>query len=478
MSTTRAIAWNTIIQFIGKGISTAIGVVVISMMTRHLGEARFGMYSTANAYFQVFAIMLDLGFNVMLVQMLGERAGDKAFEDRATSATFTLRLVTTLTVMTIAPVIGFFIPQYPIELKLAFVAIWLSFVTASLNQIVIGIQQRHLKMAAVATAEVAGRATLLGGLLLGVNFGWGLIPIVLVVSIGGTVNFLINIWQARRYASFAWNWDPAFWKILVRRAWPIGVSIIFNLIYFKADTLILSLTRPFEEVGIYSAAYRVLEILTTLPFIYTGLILPLLANSWVTQNKERFRTILKHSFTVMAVLVFPMCIGIAILGERVMILVAGDGFGASGTVLKILMLGVVAIYLGTISSHAVIAVDAQKKMMPIYISVAIVILGLYFWLIPIYGMWAAAWLTFGSEIVIAIASTIIALHVSQTLVDVYPLLKVLVCALLMGLAILPFANSPLIVPILCGVIVYSVLLVLSGVASKQLLGEVMTSRAK
>ena len=476
MSTTRAIAWNTIIQFIGKALSTAIGVIVIATMTRHLGETRFGMYSTANAYYQVFVIMLDLGFSVMLVQMLGERAGDKAFEDRATSATFTLRLVTTITLLSIAPIIGFFIPQYPFELKLALVAIWFSFVTASLNQIVIGIQQRHMQMMAVAISEVAGRLTLLGGLLFAVQRGWGLIPIVLIVSIGSTVNFFFNLFSARRVASFAWNWDPAFWKILLIRTWPIGVSIIFNLIYFKADTLILSFVRPFDEVGIYSAAYRVLEILTTLPFMYAGVILPLFANAWATKNQERFRSLLKHSYTVMALMIFPMIVGVYLLGERIMSLVAGPGYETSGTILKILILAVGAIYLGTVSSHAVIALDVQKKMMRIYILVAIITLIGYILFIPTYGMWAAAWLTLFSESVIAIMSTKISFEASKGSFDYLPLLKIGLSAVLMGIAIIPLMNLSLIFLIPCAIIIYFALVVMTGTVSKEVLHEILSIR--
>ena len=264
MSNTKALAWNTGVQILGKAVSTAIGVVVVSLMTRHLGDVGFGMYSTANAFFQIFAIMLDLGLNVMLVQMLGERAGDTAYENRAISATFTLRILSALVLLGIAPIIGLALP-YPPELKLALFAIWGSFFMSSLNQIVIGVQQRHLKMHIVAISEVSGRLILLVGLLASIALHWGLIPIVLIVSIGSTVNFFINVLVAQRYASFAWNWDPEFWRILIKRSWPIGVSILFNLIYFKADTIILSFVRPFQEVGIYSAAYRVLEILVTLP---------------------------------------------------------------------------------------------------------------------------------------------------------------------------------------------------------------------
>ncbi|MFZ2804663.1 MAG: flippase [Patescibacteria group bacterium] len=476
MSTTRALAWNTGVQIFGKIVSTAIGVVIIGIMTRYLGDIGFGMYSTANAYFQVFAILLDLGLNVMLVQMLGERAGDKAYEDRAVSATFTFRIITALILLSIAPVIALAFPSYPLELKIAIFVIWGSFFFSSLNQIVIGVQQRHLKMHVVAIAEVAGRLTLLGGLFIAIYLGWGLIPIVGLVSAAGLVNFAVNAWVARRYASFRWNWDPTFWKELLRRAWPIGLSILFNLIYFKADTVILSFTRPFQEVGIYSAAYRVLEILITLPFMYCGVLLPLIAKAWASKNIAQFQSLIKHSYVVMILLVAPMVAGVVILGKHIMTAVAGADFAQSGDVLKILMLAVAIIFIGTLSSHAIVAVDAQRKMIWVYIGTAVVTLAGYLLFIPSYGMWAAAWLTVFSETLVAIGATWITLRTSNTSILWSPILKCIAAAIVMGFAIVPLENLWLPIPILAGGGIYIALILLTGAVDKETLRELLTFR--
>ncbi|MDD5438474.1 MAG: oligosaccharide flippase family protein, partial [Patescibacteria group bacterium] len=173
MSETRAIAWNTGSQAVGKVVSTLLGVVSIALMTRHLGQIGFGYYSTANAFFQIFAIMLDLGINVMLVQMLGEHKGDEAYENRAISATTTFRIATGILILGIAPFIGLLFP-YAWEVKLAIFALWASFFSASLNQIVIGVQQRHMKMHIVAISEVIGRAVLLIGLGVAIFLNLGL----------------------------------------------------------------------------------------------------------------------------------------------------------------------------------------------------------------------------------------------------------------------------------------------------------------
>ncbi|MDF1497642.1 MAG: flippase [Patescibacteria group bacterium] len=475
MSTTRAIAWNTGAQAVGKIVSTLFGVIIIALMTRYLGQVGFGYYSTANAFFQIFAILLDLGINVMIVQMLGEHRGDEKYEKRAVSATMTFRIVTAFVLLGIAPFIGLLFP-YAFEVKLIMFALWISFFAATLNQVVIGVQQRHLKMHVVAIAEVVGRAVLLVGLILAVYMKSGLFTIVVFVSVGSVVNFVINWWIARKYASFAWNWDPKFWKELLSRSWPIGISIFFNLVYFKSDAFILSLVKPASEVGIYSAGYRVLEILVTFPFMLAGIMLPLMAHAWAKKNKDRFAELLRQSYSAMLLFAVPLVVGVLVLGTQAIIFISGEEFALSGDILKILSLATFMIYFGTISSHVVVAIDKQKAMLPSYFVVAVVTVILYIIFIPPYGMWAAAWLTVFSETAIALAATWFAYRSAPNIFSLMTIAKIVFASLVMGLAIMPLRNLWLPIPIISGMAIYAVMIFVTGAISKETVREILSAR--
>jgi O-antigen/teichoic acid export membrane protein len=475
MSETRILAWNTAVQAAGKILSTALGVVMIAVMTRKLGQEGFGIYTTAISYFQIFALLLDLGINVMFVQMLGENKGDRAAEDRITSATYTFRLVTSLGLLTLAPIIALFL-EYPWELKLTLFAIWGAFLSTCLNQIVIGTHQRHLKMHVVAAAEVFGRVIMVGGVVVAAFLDWGIVPMALLISLGNFANFALNIIVARRYASFAFNWNPGFWLRLLKRSWPIGISIVFNLVYYRADTLILSYVRPMAEVGLYGAAYRVLEILIAFPFMYTGVLLPLIAHAWIQKDRERYDHLLRTSYLAMTLLAAPLVAGTLVVGGPIMRIVAGTDFAASGDILKILVLAVGLIFLGTVSSHAIVALDAQRRTVPLYVVVALLTLAGYLILIPRYGMYAAAWLTVASESVVAIGTTVISLHRSRTRLPWGQLGKCLGAAAIMALTIWPLRELWLPVPIILGAVVYLGFLLILNVVTEKSVKELVFFR--
>ncbi len=478
MSLTRALALNTGVQVAGKIVSTGIGVILIALLTRQLGQEGFGMYSTANAFLQMFALLLDLGLNVTLIALLGEHSDDKVYEKRCLSALFTLRIVLAAVILGIAaPLIALIFP-YPWELKLAIFALTASFIFPSLNQVVIGAQQRYLRMHMAAVSENVGRVIALGGVLLAPSLGWGLVPLMWVISLAGFVNFFINFLATRRYAQLRWNWDPKFWLMALKRSWPVGVSIAFGLAYFKADTLIMSLVRTQAEVGIYGAAYRVLEVLITIPFMFAGVLLPLLAHAYVKQEKERFQKLVSGAIDVMLLMAIPMVVGTWLLGPQLMNLIAGPEFIGSGEVLRVLVLAIAVIYLNVIFSHIIVAVDGQRKMLPIYALVGFGTVALYLLLIPIYGMWAASWLTVASELVVGVGS----FWVSRKYVTIKYQPKATVAALgaslVMTAVVLVSGFLPLVVRILLGAGTYVGCVVLFGGVSKEVLRDILKLKAE
>ena len=109
MSYTRKIAHNTIIQIVGKTVSTIIGVIVIGMLTRYLGEGGFGQYTTVMAFLQLFGVLVDMGLYIILVKKLSEPNADQS---AVASNIFTLRLTSAIIFLGLAPAVALFFP-YP-----------------------------------------------------------------------------------------------------------------------------------------------------------------------------------------------------------------------------------------------------------------------------------------------------------------------------------------------------------------------------
>ncbi|MDD5294526.1 MAG: polysaccharide biosynthesis C-terminal domain-containing protein, partial [Patescibacteria group bacterium] len=228
--------------------------------------------------------------------------------------------------------------------------------------------------------------------------------IIFATVFASAINFLFLFIFSWRFVRLRIQFDWLIWKEIIRKTWPLAITIAFNLIYLKADTLILSLIKTPGEVGVYGAAYKVIDVLITIPFMFAGIILPVLTADWAGGSMDSFKKVLQKSFDFMMILAVPLVVGTQFLAEEVMVVVAGRDFAASGAVLKILVLASWAIFFGCIFSHAIIALDKQKKIIGAYFFTSVTALAGYLIFIPRFSYLGAAWVTVYSELFIALAA--------------------------------------------------------------------------
>lgn len=474
MSLTRQVAHNMIYQVSGKIISTILGLVALAMMTRYLGQEGFGGYTTIIAFLQFFGILVDFGLTLTTVQMISEPRAD---ESKIISNIFTLRFFSALIFLGLAPIVVLFFP-YSTTLKTGIAITTLSFLFIALNQVLIGLFQKHLSMWKTAVAENTGRVVLITLIAFAIWSDQGLLAIIWAVILGSVANFLLNFLFSLKYVRIKFAFDWPLWKEIYRRSWPIGLSIIFNLIYLKADTIILSLFRSQAEVGLYGASYRVLDVLTTFPMMFAGLLLPVLTAAWAEKNLEKFKRVMQKAFDFLVMTAVPIIFGTFFLGERLMSLVAGHEFALSGTILKILILAAGAIFVGTLFGHLVVAVQKQRKMIWGYASVALICLVAYAIFIPRYSFWAAAWITVFSEGAIALLTFIVTYQTTHLIPSGKIFLKSIAASLLMSLVIYFLIDLNLLIIIVTGAIVYFTILYLLRGYSKETIVEILKLRSE
>ncbi|MFA5358574.1 MAG: flippase [Patescibacteria group bacterium] len=467
MSVVKKVLKNTFIQISGKAVAMILGLLTIGVMTRYLGREGFGQYSTIIAFLQFFGIIVDFGLAVIIVQMISSRPDET---EKLTSNIFTFRLISALFFFALAPLVVWFFP-YPAIIKWGvLVTTWALFFT-SLNQLILGLFQRELKMGKATIADVVGRSIIFFGAVLAVYFGWNLLAIMAAVSIGNLVNFLLLFILSRSITRIRLAFDWSVWKEVFYKSWPIGLSIIFNLVYFKADTLILSLIRSQAEVGIYGATYKVLEILAGLPYIFMGLVLPLMSASLAAKDGQRFWEITQKSWDFICAVTLPMMIGGIVLAKKIMFLVAGQGFTDAGPLLQILIIATGAIYFSTIFNHAIIALERQRQILKGFFVTAVVALAGYLWLIPKYSYFAAAWTTVLAEMMILVISIFVVTRATGKTVGFNIFNKALLSSLVMGavLLVVGWYGGGLLVSLIVGTVTYAAIFYLIGGINKELL---------
>ncbi|MFC1613009.1 flippase [Patescibacteria group bacterium] len=465
MSLSHKIAKNTIIQILGKILSTILALFSIGLITRYLGPKGFGQYTIIIAFLSFFGILVDMGIYLTTLQMISEPGRDcqKIFSNG-----FTLRLTISVILLTLAPILALLFPYPDVVKKGIFVATF-AFFFISLCQILHAIFQKELKMIEAEISEIIGKAIILGSIILATYYKLDLIFIMLCLVLGNFTHFIIKFIYSRKYIKIKLSFDKQIWKEIFFKSWPIALSIVFNLVYLRGDTIILSLFVSETQVGFYGASYKVLDVLTTLPIIFAGLMMPLFTVAWAEKNIGKLKKYLQTSFDIALMTSIPIILGTQFIATQVMTLVAGNEFMPSGKILKVLIIAVNMIFFGTIFGHFIVAINQQKLMLFGYLTTAILSLLGYLIFIPKFSYMGAAWVTVFSETLVSIIAITIIYQKTKISLNFKKCLKSLLSGILMVICLYFMRGANLFIIILAGIIVYLIAMFAIGGIDKEMM---------
>jgi len=359
MSLQSRVAKNTIIQVFGKIITVVIALVAIGLITRYLGTEGFGEYTTALAFLSFFGVLADMGLCTILAREISQ---DEKNKERITSNLFTFRLIADIVTFTLVPLIALKF-NYSNNLKQTIAIGALAFLFVSLAQIMRAIFQQELRVDKIAIAEVAGKTLFVVLAIFIIKFSLDNTSRSFMVAMvcGNALLLLLSIIFVRKFVKFKFRFDFSYWKKILVMVIPMSLAIVFNSIYFKIDTILLSIFKPIADVGIYGLPYKILEVLIFTSAIFVGIIFPLLSK-YFREDKSKFRAIFSYSQDALLIISIPLLFGGIALAEPIILILGGSEFIASITVFRILLFAIVIMFLNTLISHVIISAGKEKAI--------------------------------------------------------------------------------------------------------------------
>lgn len=451
MSTKKQILFNAGVQIFGKGLALIISLGTIALTTRALGVEYFGFYTTIITFLSIFGVIADFGLVLVSSKLLSLHKHD---EERMFGTLLSVRLLSALIIIGSAPLIVQFFP-YPAEIKGGVTITTLAFIAIALTQVTTGLFQRNLTMAKSAIAEIISKSIGALGVFLSMYWNLGLFGILLSVVIAQCCALAINLYNANQTTRIRLYFHLPYIKQIFTEALPIGIGIFWNTIYLRGDALMLSLLSTQTNVGLYGAAYRILDIVTQAPIMLMGLMIPLLASAFYEKRKEDFDRLLVRSSEFMIITVVPFVVGCVLLSKKIMVLLGGEDFAPAGPIAALLTLALLGGFAGALFGHVNVAIGRQRNALWIYALVAITSLTGYFLFIPTYSTTGAALVTVFSETLAGILLAWSVLRFTKTKLNLTTLtLKVILASLLMGVALLLTMSLPFLVQVLVALLVY------------------------
>lgn len=409
-SYTKKVAYNAISQLMGKVIATAMAIWLISLLTKYLGVAQYGQYTTIFAYASFWTLFADFGLIIVMVKELSQKPEEKEI---IVGNVFSLRLALASLVFLLSIIVVQFLPYDP-AVKTGVIYIGLAFLLQTMITAFGGFFQANYQIHKAVIGDILGKLICLLMIIWAISGQRGFMTILAAYILGNGLNLFFNYLLARRLTPIRWLINWPIWRRLLSQSLPIAIISLFGYLYFRSDMLLLSLMKSNYDVGIYGPTYKILDILIVLPSFLTHAAFPAVALFYV-QDRQRLNRVLQKIFDSLLTVALPLGVGGFLLAEKILVFLAGRDFitphifwrswQVGGVqALQILMLAVIVSYMNAILGSAVIAANQQKRLILPTLIYAIFNIGFNLLFIPRFSYLAASASTFLTEVLIFIFS--------------------------------------------------------------------------
>ncbi len=497
MSIARKILSNTMAQVAGKFVVAILGLLVVKITTTYLSLEGYGEYVIIYELLAFFGIAADLGLFTIAVRDMSEKEEEIP---KIIGNILSLRTILVILTMIAAIVTVFLIPAYadtriPMGVALASLTVFLAIINGTITSVL----QVKLKMEIASIATVLGKAVSLGFMVYVVFWGFptntetGFYMLIFAGIVGNLAMVFMTNHYVRKITPLVYRFDLDLWKEVMVKSLPYGIALILNTIYFRIDSILISVMRGQEEVGVYGVAMKMLENFAILPLYFMNSVLPVLTKS-LKEKATRYREIIRYAFDFLASLAIPIVVGGVILAYPLIFVVStpefmsrvDEGFYGSDIALQILLFALLFQFLNVLFAFILLAVKKQSKLL--YINGACVIFNIIanIVVIPIYGFRGAAVTSVLSEFIILVLTYFVARRYLDFSINFGNLGKIVFSALAMGAAVY-YLQDPtysyirnwnvfVLIPI--GAMIYGALLYKTGVINKKMLALVKKGEQK
>jgi O-antigen/teichoic acid export membrane protein len=382
---------NTAWLFTEQVLRLIAGFFVGVWVARYLGPEKFGLFSYALAFVSIFQGIAKLGLDGIVVRDLVQEPEKR---DVYLGTSFWLKLiggVITFLIITIILFIqsiftsNFFTETNIYILIIAFGIIFQSFEVIDFYYQAT-VQAKYISIRRIIQLILSSIIKIFL-VLTGADLIW-----FVLVSFFDIISLSIMGWliyKSQGLPNFVKYFDVEVGKKLLKDSWPLLLSSIAISIYMRIDQVMIKNMLGDREVGLYSAAMRLVEIWYFIPMIITQSVFPAIVNAKKI-SEELYYKRLQQLFSLLTWIAILITIPMSVFSYQIIYLFYGEKFTEASIVLAISVWASLFVFVGVGTGQWFLTENLQNLAFyrTLYGAITNVILNFIF--IPYFGIIGAS----------------------------------------------------------------------------------------
>lgn len=356
MSSAKTIAKSTSFLFLAQIAEKVLSFFLIVAITRYLGDVGFGKYSFAFAFIGLSTMLSHMGLNTYIFR---EVAKDKSQTKKLVDNALTLKLFILIGFYIISAIIAKLWPRTN-EIILAIFLVMIHEFFGTFNLLIKTIAQAYEKNQFVFYTTIIEKILALSFGFYVLTQGYGLYILLLALILA---NFITSIfWYIFSYKNFvklSFSINLKLWWVLIKNSLPFWLTMVFQRIYYRIDSVMLTGMKNYAVNGWYNAAATLIMALTFVPTIIINSTFPAMSRFYHTKSKDLLRLLYQKTFYYLISIAVPMSIGISLLANRLILFIYKEQFIQSSIVLKILSWSLILVFINNLMGYFLNSINKQ-----------------------------------------------------------------------------------------------------------------------
>jgi len=377
---------NTAWLFSEQILRMVAGFFVGVWVARYLGPEKFGIFSYALAFVSIFQGIAKLGLDGILVRDLVKEPEKK---DIYLGTSFWLKFFAGIIIFIIVLIVSYFASD---NLQ---TFIYINIISAGLifqSFEVIDfyyqatVQAKYISIRKMIQLFLSSSIKLIF-ILVKADLIW-FVLVTLFDSISLAV-FSWLIYKSQRLPNFIKYFELNTAKRLLKDSWPLVFSSIAIAVYMRIDQVMIKNLLGDREVGLYSAAVKLVEVWYFIPMIITQSLFPAIVNAKKI-NEELYYERLQQLLSLLIWIAISLALIICLLSKHIIYFLYGERFIEASPALAISVWASLFVFIGVGTSQWFLTENLQNLSFFRTLYGAIINIVLNFILIPFFGIIGAS----------------------------------------------------------------------------------------
>ncbi|HWJ50228.1 MAG TPA: oligosaccharide flippase family protein [Solirubrobacteraceae bacterium] len=348
-----------VLRFAGYGAQVALSVAAAAVLTRHLGVARFGQYTTVMSLVALIAAVTDAGMSSIGTREYAVLSGSE--RDAMMRDLLGLRVVLTLVGVLLATAFAV-IAGYDDPLLLGTIAASLATIPLVFQHTLAIPLTTDLRLGALSALELTRQVVSVGAIIVLARLGAGVLPLLAVPLLANLALIPPTVRLVRDRISPRLVLRPARWPPLLMATLVFSLATAVGTIYIYTAQILTSLVTSRQESGLFAVSFRVFVVSAVVPGMLAAAALPVLSRA-ARDDADRLAYGLQRMFEVALIGGVGAALVLSAGSGFVVAVIAGPRYAGSAAVLSIQAFALIASSLVACWSFGLLALRLHRGLL-------------------------------------------------------------------------------------------------------------------